>query len=470
MTSHPLIAPGDHKAYMKYAVEQARLSPPSPSKFCVGAVLVDADKNEILATGYSEELPRDRPGDPGSTHAEHCCFIKVADRYGIHDFDIAKVLPPNTVLYTTMEPCNERLSGNRTCVERILGLNGAIKVVYVGIGEPDTFVKLNEGIKRLEDAGVKVSYVPSGCKVVSTVAHAMSFWANTGRIDVEFADGTPQSYFIKVISKETGKDMMHSEFESMKAIHAIVPDFVPRPIAWGTYQTIPEAHFFLCEFRDFDDEMPEPGDFATRLAKLHRESQSPECKFGFHLTTYAGNLPQMVEWESSWETFFTRSLRHALDLEIKAKGSDPELDTLLPILFDTVIPRLLRPLETNGRSVKPSLVHGDLWYANSGVEMETNNSIIFDACCFYAHNEWRMPPSNEFGQWRPACNRFDEKYLTVYQKHVEKSDPVEDYDGRIDLYKLRFNTHVLALFVDNMAPREQYVFARNLLPNRVGLD
>ncbi|KAK4155617.1 hypothetical protein C8A00DRAFT_41803 [Chaetomidium leptoderma] len=156
MASHPIIAPGDHIAFMKYAVKRAQLSPPSPSKFCVGAVLVDADRNEILSTGYSEELPRDRLGDPGSTHAEHCCFIKVADMHGIHDFDIAKVLPPNTVLYTTMEPCNERLSGNRTCVERILGLGGAIKTVYVGIREPGTFIKLNEGIKRLEEAGVKV--------------------------------------------------------------------------------------------------------------------------------------------------------------------------------------------------------------------------------------------------------------------------------------------------------------------------
>ncbi|KAK4209027.1 bifunctional protein RIB2 [Rhypophila decipiens] len=154
--SHPNIAPGDHKAYMLYAVEQARLSPPSPSKFCVGAVLVDADKNVVLSTGYSEELPRDRPGDPGSTHAEHCCFIKVGDAHGISDFDIAKVLPSNTVLYTTMEPCNERLSGSRTCTERILGLGNAIKTVYIGIREPDTFIKHNEGITRLEKAGIKV--------------------------------------------------------------------------------------------------------------------------------------------------------------------------------------------------------------------------------------------------------------------------------------------------------------------------
>jgi pyrimidine deaminase RibD-like protein len=58
-----------------------------------------------------------------------------------------------------MEPCNKRLSGNRTCVERLLRLNGAIKVVYVGIKEPEKFVGENVGRKRLEDAGVVVTIV-----------------------------------------------------------------------------------------------------------------------------------------------------------------------------------------------------------------------------------------------------------------------------------------------------------------------
>ena len=158
-TSHPAIAAGDHKAYMEHALQQARLSPPGPMNFCVGAVLVDADKNEILSTGYSLELSGNRPGDPGTTHAEQCCFIKVAEKHGIPDERIAEVLPRNTVLYTTMEPCNERLSGSRTCVERILRLNGAIKVVYVGVKEPGTFIGENKGIKRLEEAGVKVELV-----------------------------------------------------------------------------------------------------------------------------------------------------------------------------------------------------------------------------------------------------------------------------------------------------------------------
>lgn len=157
--SEHAIPAGNHYSYMEYALEQARLSPPAPTKFCVGAVLVDATRNEVLSTGYSMELPGDRPGDPGNTHAEQCCFIKVAENYSLPEDRIAEVLPENTVLYTTMEPCNKRLSGNRTCVDRILALDGAIKAVYVGIPEPEVFIGENVGRKRLEDAGIPLIIV-----------------------------------------------------------------------------------------------------------------------------------------------------------------------------------------------------------------------------------------------------------------------------------------------------------------------
>lgn len=232
--------------------------------------------------------------------------------------------------------------------------------------------------------------LPKGCRVVSTEAHGVSFWANTGRINVELASGAMKSFFIKVISDAVGKNMVHSEFECTKAIHALLPDFTPKPIAWGTYDTIKDTHFYLCDFREMIYEMPDPHKFGARLAALHQSSRSPENKFGFHMTTYNGNLPQLGQWESSWETYFTKSLRLALELECAAKGPSSEFETLLPVLFDKVVPRLLRPLESEGRSVKPTLVHGDLWYANSGIDVDTNESLIFDACSFYAHNECKF--------------------------------------------------------------------------------
>ena len=157
-TTYPTYAVGDHEAFFELALEQARRSPPAGNKFCVGAVLVDADKGEVLSTGFSLEYPRDYKGDPGTTHAEQCCFIKIADKYNLAEDRIGEVLPPNTALYTTMEPCNERLSGNMTCATRILRLKNAIKTVYVGIKEPGTFIAHNDGQERLEANGVKVVF------------------------------------------------------------------------------------------------------------------------------------------------------------------------------------------------------------------------------------------------------------------------------------------------------------------------
>ncbi|KAI4162901.1 MAG: hypothetical protein LQ342_003412 [Letrouitia transgressa] len=291
------------------------------------------------------------------------------------------------------------------------------------------------GNTTVDPAVAATKGLPKGSRVTSTEPHGISFWSNTGRIDVELEEtGSSQSFFIKVISGELGRNMMHGEYESMRAIHALVPNFVPEPVAWGTYTSVPDTHFFLCEYREMMDEMPaDPHQFTAALAALHQNSRPPpetEGKFGFHITTYSGNLPQVVEWEASWEIFFAKSMKLALELELKAKGPHPDFDVLVPILFEKVIPRLLRPLESEGRSVKPSLIHGDLWFANSGVDVDMTSSLIFDACCFYAHNEY------EFGQWRPVCNRFGAEYLAAYHSYVRISPPEEDYDGRLDLYKL----------------------------------
>ncbi|TWU77960.1 hypothetical protein ED733_005726 [Metarhizium rileyi] len=156
---HPVLERNHHHSFMEYALEQAKRSPTSPPKFCVGAVLVDPQRNRILSTGYSMELPSPA-GDEGNTHAEQCCFIKVAQAHNLplaHAEDyIQDVLPADAVLYTTVEPCNERLSGNTTCIERILKLKNVIRTVYVGIREPSTSVRGNDGLTRLQEEGIRV--------------------------------------------------------------------------------------------------------------------------------------------------------------------------------------------------------------------------------------------------------------------------------------------------------------------------
>lgn len=156
MASAPSIAPGDHAEYMRFALSLARKSPPKPTNFCVGAVLVDAVNNRILSTGYTLELP-------GNTHAEQCCFAKFAAERDLHEDRLGETLPEGTVLYTTMEPCGKRSVGNMPCVDRILrtkdGPNWGIKIVYLGVREPETFVGENVGRAKLEANGILCVHV-----------------------------------------------------------------------------------------------------------------------------------------------------------------------------------------------------------------------------------------------------------------------------------------------------------------------
>ena len=153
----PSITPGDHLGYMRFALTLARKSPPKPTNFCVGAVLVDEPNNRVLSTGYTLELA-------GNTHAEQCCFAKLAAEHDLPEERVGSILPEGTVLYTTMEPCGRRSVGNMPCVDRILrmreGPNGGIKTVYLGVTEPETFVGQNVGRAKLEDSGIRCVHVP----------------------------------------------------------------------------------------------------------------------------------------------------------------------------------------------------------------------------------------------------------------------------------------------------------------------
>ena len=180
---------------------------------------------------------------------------------------------------------------------------------------------------------------------------------------------------------------MSGEFTSMSAIHAVMPDFCPKPIAWGSYVSIPNVHFFLCDFHEMTDELPDLHTFPAKLAELHRKGTSENGKYGFPCRTYHGNTSLDHGWADTWEEYFTSRTKVLLEMEQKAQGSNEEILELAVPFFEKVVPRLLRPLETGGRSIKPSLVHGDLWYGNASTDADTDLPIIYDAACFYAHNE-----------------------------------------------------------------------------------
>jgi pyrimidine deaminase RibD-like protein len=144
-----------HLKYLEICLDEARKSPPKPTNFCVGALILHnppSSQPHILTTGYTLETP-------GNTHAEQSCFVKLAQESGLSEERVDEVLPDaDVVLYTTMEPCWKRSAGHMPCVQRILRAK-KIKKVVCGVEEPEIFVGENEGRKILRDAGIEVIYV-----------------------------------------------------------------------------------------------------------------------------------------------------------------------------------------------------------------------------------------------------------------------------------------------------------------------
>ena len=234
--------------------------------------------------------------------------------------------------------------------------------------------------------------MPEGTKISSISPHGASYWTRTAEIATQQADGSQVSFFLKVTENDTGKGMVSGEFVSMSTLHEALPAAVPRPIAWGTYTADSNVHFFLCEFVTMTDDIPDVEQLGEVLAELHWKNVSPNGKYGFSVPTYQGTIPQRVDWQDTWEQFFYNLMERILSIEWKSQGPDEELKELTSAMLTKVIPRLLRPLETGGREIKPRLLHGDIWDGNTSQNLDTDFPVIYDDTCIYAHNESKLAP------------------------------------------------------------------------------
>ncbi|KKZ62805.1 hypothetical protein EMCG_02848 [[Emmonsia] crescens] len=207
-----------HLHYLRACLSLAQQSPPKPTNFRVGAILLSRTlspttqtyTDTILSTGYTLELP-------GNTHAEQCALAKYAASHGVAEERIGDVLRPSLllspsppiqstaksdnaqpeqkiILYVTMEPCGKRLSGNTPCAARIIQTRSSsqnmssgvgsdstddmrrrrhgINKVYFGVKEPGTFVGGSVGCGMLDEAGVEWEVVEGMEEEILKVATA----------------------------------------------------------------------------------------------------------------------------------------------------------------------------------------------------------------------------------------------------------------------------------------------------------
>jgi diaminohydroxyphosphoribosylaminopyrimidine deaminase/5-amino-6-(5-phosphoribosylamino)uracil reductase len=130
--------PSTDARWMRRALELAGRCRPVPSAYCVGAVIVARDGQEI-GSGFSRETGP-------VAHAEEVALARAGGGHpGL----------AGATLYSTLEPCSERGSAPRSCTELILAA-GIGRVVFAW-REPPLFVADCQGAELLAAAGVTVT-------------------------------------------------------------------------------------------------------------------------------------------------------------------------------------------------------------------------------------------------------------------------------------------------------------------------
>ncbi|VUC26634.1 unnamed protein product [Clonostachys rosea] len=299
----------------------------------------------------------------------------------------------------------------------------------------------------IELDGRIIDKLPQGAVVKSCRGHGISNWNRTAHLDFVL-DGQLHSYFLKILTGPKGRPMVHGEYESMRLIHESVPKFSPMPLAWGPCAD-PTKHFILFTFHELSEGLPPIPQFVNAVAQLHTVKRNPSGKFGFHVTTYNGTLAQDNTWCDTWEEFYMKGMKRILKLEEEVRGPSSELRKISVPFLSKVIPRLLRPLETQGRKIDPVLIHGDLWIGNVSAQAGSNDPLMFDASAFWGHNEY------ELSTMRPLKNEWAKECMESYHALIPRSEPVEDWDARNALYAIRTYAHDSALYPDEPKFREK---------------
>jgi protein-ribulosamine 3-kinase len=167
-----------------------------------------------------------------------------------------------------------------------------------------------------------LSKFPPNTKIISVQRRGTSLGTITSKLTVQSPDTSFHHYFLKLTAADTGHLMIEGEFTSMTALYDSLPIFVPKPYAYGAFSVENTQVYFLKEeYIELEEILPEPEQFCSKLARLHRDSVSPTGKFGFEVVTCNGMTPQATKgWEGSWRVCFTRLLVHMLEKDRGLNG------------------------------------------------------------------------------------------------------------------------------------------------------
>ena len=231
-------------------------------------------------------------------------------------------------------------------------------------------------------------------------------------------------WFVK-LNRAKLHDMFAAEADGLSALGVCPALRVPRVVAHGvsgrqTYLVL--EHLSLRSLGDG----PAGQNAGRALATLHRVKGE---EFGWHRDNFIGSTPQLNASHRTWPLFFAQQrLKPQLDLA-KQNGHKGRIITdgerlleKLPALFVNYQPSI-------------SLLHGDLWRGNAGLD-ESGKLALYDPAVYYGDRETDLAMAELFGG-------FPAGFYSAYRE----SWPLADgHEQRKTLYKLYHVLNHLNLF------------------------
>ncbi len=238
------------------------------------------------------------------------------------------------------------------------------------------------------------------------------------------ADRSGAQYFVK-LNTAAQAAMFEAEAAGLREIARANIIRVPQPICFGATEN---SAYLAMEYIELAGNTTTQSQvrLGHQLAQLHRVTAP---RYGWQINNTLGTTPQINTEHDHWPRFWCEhrlgvqlslAAHHGYTGALQRKGEQLLAD--IPVFF------------TNYRPA-PSLLHGDLWSGNYGIDAQ-DNPVVFDPAIYYGDRETDLAMTELFGG-------FSENFYHAYRDAY----PLDtDFKTRKILYNLYHILNHLNLF------------------------
>lgn len=248
---------------------------------------------------------------------------------------------------------------------------------------------------------------------------------------------TTERFFCKTNTSSDAENMFALEKAGLQTIGAT--NTIHVPLVYGNGK-IDNTAFLLLQY--IENQQPNNSAFkrfGNALAQLHKVSAE---NFGWDSNNYIGSLPQSNIKNTKWSNFYVQErlwpqLKHAEENGLLASSEVPSIYTMLQVCTPW--------LET----VRPSLIHGDLWSGNFLIS-SNGTPYLIDPAVYFGDRRVDMAMTRLFGGFAP-------EFYQAYDSHFSEKNREQTYD---ELYQLYYLLVHLNLFGRSYYPAVQKILKR----------